>query len=257
MQPSTGEALREQLSYLTWQQRQSPMKRRSSFSGESSDVDLNSPALSPSPIHASDVFTNLKFGVTEVTAASESNWGTADRELVDGEMYRAEQLPNSTCSSDAGSAESSIVSCHTPLDKPNQANGVDVINAGTTDQSFRRNKQTLNGASSSLTLKPSMAPLDETNQANGVDVINAGTADQPLCRNKQTVNGFPLKPSISEMSAIQSQALIRGSPSFLYHCKRVLSVTTIWLTVVTLVKPQHFIRMCSPSRLTSVIIIVL
>lgn len=103
-------------------------------------------------------------------------------------------------------------------------------------------------------------PLDDPDKTSDVHV-NSGTTKQPFFRKKQKLNRSPslltLKPSMSEASAIQSEALLGGSPNFLHHWKRTLSAASIWQTVVTLAKPQHLTQMCSPSRLISVLIIVL
>lgn len=217
LQPSTGEALREQLSNLTSQQRHSPIGRRSkssSITGDSSDVELSSPAHSPSHsmTQTKVTSTNIEVDTTQITTASESECGAEGREQVDGEVDESEhllELPSSTYSSDAGSEQSSIGSCCTPLDDPDQ--------------------------------------ISEEED----------TSDQPFCRKKQTLNRSPslltLRPSSSELSGDQSDALLGGSPSFLHHP----SITTIWQTVVTVAKPQHLAQMCSPSRLISVLIIVL
>ena len=211
LQPSTGEALREQLSHLTWQQRHSPIGRRSkssSITGDSSDVELSSPAHSPShsATRIKDTPTNPK---VQETTGSESD--AEGGEKVDEGVYGPEHLPDlpsSTCSSDAGSEQSSIGSCRTPLDDPDQISDVDGTGENT---------------------------------------------DHPFCKKKNALKRSPslvtLRPSSSEVSANQ----IGGSP----HHWPTPSVTAIWETVVALAKPQHLAQLCSPSRLISILIIIL
>lgn len=214
-QPCSSEALKGKLSQLAWQERYSGIGSRaksSSFTGDSSDLELSSSAHSPS--HTPYI---SRVGATQVTA-SDSDWGTEDGDQVDGELYRTEhlELHSSTCSSDA-SEESSVGSCHTPQDDPGQMSDVDISTETTSQSNDSLHKRNLNKSPSLLTLKPFM----------------------------------------SEASVIQSEAILGGSPNFLHHWKQTLSIATIWQTVVTLVKPQHLAHMCSPSRLISVLIILL
>lgn len=183
------------------------------MTGDSSEIDLSSPAHSPSHsvARASNVSTA---SMTQVTTASDSDWGV-DTEEVDGDLYRSQHLlevPSSTCSSDAVSVDSSMGSCHTPLDDPGLISGEEHLESP--NLIAYREKRTLNRSPSLVTLKPFMPEASHS-------------------------------------------PLLGGSPNFLHHWKQTLSVATVWQTVVTLAKPQHLTHMCSPSRLISILIILL
>ena len=177
---------------------------------------------SNSPSHSpsrSTSYPNEKVAPLQL-AVSDSDWGPSpqDEEQVDGVLHRIDPHPSST-STGSGSEESTD-SCHTPCGGPHQFSDVDLgTEASQSSESFYkiRNKHSLNRSPSLLTLKPSM----------------------------------------SEASAIQPEPMLGGSPNFLHHWKQTLSMTTLWQTVVTVVKPQRLPLICSPSRLINMLIILL
>lgn len=73
---------------------------------------------------------------------------------------------------------------------------------------------------------------------------------KPIYRSHSLLNLMP------EATPLHPQATVGGSPNFLHHWKRVVSTGALWQTVVT-AKPQHLTQFFTPSRLISMLIILL
>ncbi len=182
-------------------------------------VSSTSPAHSPSHSLSTPVADDIP-ALSSSSAPQVTMSGSdwdASTELVDGGIMCRDKHLVQFPASTCSSSESSVGSSRSLHDE--NGNDDDVSTETSSQQSFYMNKRTLNRSPSLLTLKPYI---------------------------------------MSEASAaVQPEPILGGSPNFLHHWKRTLSVATVWQIVVTTAKPQHFAHICSPSRLINMLIILL
>lgn len=231
MQPSTVEFLKTQL-LESRKHRQSHAGRRSKSPGEDSDIETNRVLSSSPPTH----FHSLSLPSTPhtsndtlhpklqpVSSGTESDFGASEEILnqVDGQALSGDRptlaltlalaLPPrsySSCSSDAGSDESSAAEI-----TPSQSNGGRqnaTASTCTDTENSLVNNSSLDSSGTSLSRSPSLLTLKSSLSELEVEVLR----DQP-------------------------EALLGGSPNW----KRTLSVTNLWQTLIHLCTPTRFINM--------------
>lgn len=234
MQPSTVEFLKTQL-LESRKHRQSHVGRRSKSPGEDSDIETNrvlssSPpthfhSLSlPSTPHTSNDTLHPKLQPSQlVSSGTESDFGASEEILnqVDGQALSGDwptlpltlalALPPrsySSCSSDAGSDESSAAEI-----TPSQSNGGPqnaTASTCTDTENSLVNNSSLDSSGTSLSRSPSLLTLKSSLSELEVEVLR----DQP-------------------------EALLGGSPNW----KRTLSITNLWQTLIHFCTPTRFINM--------------
>lgn len=240
IQPSGHETLRNQLTYLFTTQHSPPAGRpkSSSFSSdiESSGVITSTPPSNhsrsssfPSTPNTSDSFS--KPHLPHLLAPSESDLGTESddmitpREQVDGVLSRLQHqfVAVSSSSSRSGSEEEEGTVPHSsPASSAHELNQ-------SSDQDLQ--------------------------QTSDSSLINRSSVRNILTKSSSQST---LRPPIPDTDTpVQSQALLGGSPNFLHHWKRTLSIRTLWQNVVTIARPQHLVQLCTPSRLINMLIILL
>ena len=96
-------------------------------------------------------------------------------------------------------------------------------------------------------------PQTQLHPTSDSDIRTSSETSQ--IRYIQTLNKSP--SLVTLLSETSPDALLGGSPNFLHHWKRTLSMNIIWQTVVTVAKPHRLTQLCSPSRLISILIILL
>lgn len=227
VQPSDHETLRNQLTHLFSPHPQpSGRPNSSSFSSdmESSGIQTSTSSF-PSTPNTSDSLAQPH--LPHLLAPSESDMGTESddmitaREQVDGVVLSRLQHQFAALSSSSNSSRS----------------GSEEEILGHTHSRSSSSVHEFNQSS---------------NQTSDSSLINNPSVRNILTKKSPSTLGPPI-PEVPD----QSQALLGGSPNFLHHWKRTLSVGTLWQGVVTIAKPQHLVQRCTPSRLINMLIILL
>ena len=239
VQPSSHDALRNQLTHLfTAQHQLSPLAQRAkSLSFSSDNTALPSPNHSrsnsfPSTPNTSDTLAQPHR--PHLLVPSDSDVGTESddmitpREQVDGAVLSRLQV-------EQFGVTSSSSSCKSGSEEEEEATVLNFTPSST--DSLQQLQQSSDG---------------ELSRSSDSSLIH----NAPIPTEYSPPSTLKLRPPVTE-APVQAQALLGGSPNFLHHWKRTLSVRTVWQTVVTVTKPQHLIQLCTPSRLINMLIIFL
>jgi len=246
-QPSSAEDLQNQLGHLLHTQHKHTLAGRksesSSFTRDKYDVEHPSADQSlsrsyPLTHHGSGFLQRQHLRSTPARAQSVDT--VMPEEQVDTlALLPHGIIPSSTTSSDVVTdEESSGVNNHTSSQSP----------------------------SPSLTSTPRCSPhppldVSDPDSDRSSDLQNSTDSEIGTHHNNCSCSPCARMRSISQSPSLTNfmpeADLVGGSPNFLHHWKRTVSLSTVWQSVVTIAKPHYLVELFTPSRLINMLIILL